>query len=247
MAYKQYSYWGKQKLLLDRIEPTHFVRNALVFCEAKKLIKKDSLKKIGEIGCGFGILSKKIASLGVNVDAFDLDKKAIRLAKAYNADNNIQYDAKDIFSLNTKKKYDCLLMIEVLEHIKDDQKALKKINQLLRTKGFLLITVPAHEKYRTPFDDRAGHVRRYTREQLNQKLEKANFEVLKSKYFGFPLLYYYYFHVYLRAAENRDSIRKKKISVMTRIATWFIDRLFLLDLWFPSSRGINLLIIARKR
>jgi 2-polyprenyl-3-methyl-5-hydroxy-6-metoxy-1,4-benzoquinol methylase len=41
-----------------------------------------------------------------------------------------------------------VLSIEVIEHIEDDSKVLRKFNEMLKEDGIVLITVPIHEKYR---------------------------------------------------------------------------------------------------
>ena len=62
------------------------------------------------------------------------------------------------------------------------------MGKLPRKDGFLLVTVPVNEKYRTEFDNRSGHVRRYTEKDLVKKLENEDFKIIKKKYFDFPLV-----------------------------------------------------------
>jgi len=44
--YKAYKDWGGQKLIIDSIEPTHYVRNFLVFSTIKNLSKNLSKTEI---------------------------------------------------------------------------------------------------------------------------------------------------------------------------------------------------------
>ncbi len=143
---KAYQKWGKQKLVIDSIEPTHYVRNFLIFSTIKKLARKCKIKNICEIGCGVGILSYRLGRKGFNVDAFDLDKDAINLAKKYSKNKNVNFFSENILNLSTNKKYDLILVIEVLEHIKNDVQAIKNINKMLSQKSFVLLTVPINEK-----------------------------------------------------------------------------------------------------
>ena len=243
--YKAYKDWGGQKLIIDSIEPTHYVRNFLVFSTIKNLSKKYKIKNICEIGCGVGILSSKLGKNNFFVEAFDIDRYAINLAKKYNKKKNVNFFSKDVLSLKTAKKYDLVLAIEVLEHIKNDTKALNNIARILNQKGFLLITVPINEKYRTEFDNRSGHIRRYNEMDLIKKLKKEKFIVFKEKYFNFPLLWLWYFNVYLPYSSKKSGSKRKKLPFYAYLLKIF-NKIFLIDLFFNSKKATNIMILAQK-
>lgn len=241
-----YVSWGESKVISDRIEPTHYVRTFLVKRLVKRCSKKFKINNICEIGCGVGINSKNLANIGFKINAFDLDKEAINLAKKYNKHKNIDYRSKDVLKLKSNKKYDMVLAIEVLEHIREDAKALNKISSILNKKGTLLLTVPIHEHYRREFDDRSGHVRRYKPGDLIKKLKNSGFEIIYKKFLNFPLLWIWYFTVYLpysnkKAKESAD----KKLPFFVRVLG-IINKFFLIDLLFNSKKATNILILARK-
>ena len=55
----------------------------------------------------------------------------------------------NIFKKYTNKikgKYDTLLHLNVLEHIKNDKKELDNCLNLINSKGFIIILVPAHQQ-----------------------------------------------------------------------------------------------------
>ncbi|GAB4313063.1 MAG: hypothetical protein Kow0069_14040 [Promethearchaeota archaeon] len=62
--------------------------------------------------------------------------------------------------------FDLVTALDVLEHVKDDQKAVDELVRVLAPGGLLLITVPHRMKYFTPQDTLVGHYRRYETEQL---------------------------------------------------------------------------------
>ncbi|GEM_PF-2351852 len=244
---KAYKEWGKQKLLIDSIEPTHYVRNFLVYSVIKKISKENKIKDICEIGCGVGNLSKKLGENGFKVDAFDLDSEAVHLAKKYNQSNNVNFFSKDVLRLNMNKKYDLVMAIEVIEHIKDDIGAIRNANRILDKNGFLLITVPINEDYRTEFDNRSGHFRRYYVDDLTGKLRQQGFNIIKIKYFNFPLLWLWYFNVYLPFSDKSSSSDKKekKLPFYVYLLRIF-NKLFLIDLLFNSRKATNVMVLARK-
>jgi SAM-dependent methyltransferase len=77
---------------------------------------------------------------------------------------------------------DYLYSFNVLEHIKDDQAIAKLWFKKLRPGGQLLIFVPAFQFLFTSMDHHVGHHRRYTRAELIQILQIAQFEVTESQY-----------------------------------------------------------------
>jgi 2-polyprenyl-3-methyl-5-hydroxy-6-metoxy-1,4-benzoquinol methylase len=69
-------------------------------------------------------------------------------------------------TLNKNEKFDCIIYIDVLEHIKDDATEIKKAAELLKQDGNLIILSPAYNFLFSPFDKAIGHYRRYTRKSL---------------------------------------------------------------------------------
>lgn len=70
-------------------------------------------------------------------------------------------------SLDKNEKFDCILYIDVLEHIENDASELKKAIYHLSQGGHLIILSPAFQFLFSPFDKAIGHCRRYTRKTLS--------------------------------------------------------------------------------
>jgi SAM-dependent methyltransferase len=58
--------------------------------------------------------------------------------------------------------FDCILYIDVLEHIEDDKAELARAAALLRPAGRLIVLSPAHSFLYNRFDKAIGHYRRYS-------------------------------------------------------------------------------------
>jgi ubiquinone/menaquinone biosynthesis C-methylase UbiE len=84
--------------------------------------------------------------------------------------------------------FDVALLIDVLEHVKDDTRALKEAYRVLRPNGSLLITVPAYEWLWSDHDRAVWHQRRYVRSELTAQLKKAGFQVELASYYMTILL-----------------------------------------------------------
>jgi SAM-dependent methyltransferase len=81
--------------------------------------------------------------------------------------------------------FDRVIAAEVLEHILDDQRAMNELARVLRPGGLAAITVPAFLPERICWalssdyhDTPGGHVRIYTRVELEAKLARAGLTAL---------------------------------------------------------------------
>jgi SAM-dependent methyltransferase len=63
-------------------------------------------------------------------------------------------------------RFDAILYLDVLEHIRDDRAEVTSAAAHLDRNGRLIVLAPAHDWLFTPFDERIGHYRRYSRSSL---------------------------------------------------------------------------------
>jgi len=70
---------------------------------------------------------------------------------------------------------------EVLEHIKDDQKALSELARVMRISGRFIITFPHRKAYFANDDRFVNHFRRYELAEMVDRLKKAGFEPLSTQ------------------------------------------------------------------
>jgi SAM-dependent methyltransferase len=68
--------------------------------------------------------------------------------------------------INPQEKFDVILYIDVLEHVKEDREELVLAAQHLKENGVIVVLAPAFPWLYTPFDAAIGHFRRYTRKSL---------------------------------------------------------------------------------
>ncbi|MCW3090787.1 MAG: Methyltransferase type 12 [Ferruginibacter sp.] len=79
-------------------------------------------------------------------------------------------------------KFDTILYIDVLEHIKCDKCEIAAATNLLSTGGKLIVLAPAHEHLMSPFDIAIGHYRRYSKNMLAGLVEDERLQLLASIY-----------------------------------------------------------------
>jgi hypothetical protein len=77
-------------------------------------------------------------------------------------------------------RYGLVLMLDVLEHMEDDQGALRDtVSSFLAPGGWLLVSVPAGELLFSRHDELLGHKRRYTPARLRALVEAAGLAVVE--------------------------------------------------------------------
>ena len=109
-----------------------------------KNIDKSNLKNLDilDLGCGGGLTCESLARLDVSVTGIDFVKENITTAKkhALKSDLKINYLHEDINKIILKKKYDTILLLEVLEHLDEWELLIKKIKKNLKPQGKIIIS-----------------------------------------------------------------------------------------------------------
>ncbi len=144
-------------------------------------------KFCAEIGCGNGLLQRDIedhygiATAGFELNELALKKNVSRLSPLYCY--NIHQRNPEL-----RGRFDLLFLFDVLEHIEDEDGFLQSVKFHLAPGGSLLINVPAHQAFYSDYDRAAGHVRRYSIEELAKVCERNGFRMRASTYWGLPLV-----------------------------------------------------------
>tara|TARA_B100000575_G_scaffold168737_1_gene135020 strand:+ start:10377 stop:11081 length:705 start_codon:yes stop_codon:yes gene_type:complete len=95
-----------------------------------------------DLGCGGGLVSEALSRLGANVTGIDFSENNIAVAKKHSHKNNLQinYINKNIENMEFTKKFDLIIMFEVLEHLDNWESFLYKVKKNLRKDGKLIIS-----------------------------------------------------------------------------------------------------------
>jgi ubiquinone/menaquinone biosynthesis C-methylase UbiE len=152
-------------------------RKELIYALLKKYDRKS---KILEIGCGSGYILDYLQKHGFKgVQGVDSSKEFLKYYR------NVRKSTKLAVE---KEKYDIILLLDVLEHVKEEGALLRKIHAMLKPKGMLLTSVPAYMCMWSYHDELNQHYRRYTRTNLNAVLQKNKFSIKKSTYWNSIML-----------------------------------------------------------
>ena len=154
---------------------------------------KEKMGNILELGSGVGTISEKIIrDMGpsAHITLTDVSATYVQSLKIkYSSLKNVSVSRMDLnireeYSRIGYEKYDSIVAINVLEHIKDDLLALHEIYKMLTKGGTLIILVPCHKFLYNIIDKNIGHYRRYTKKGLYHKIEETNFTTVCMHYFN---------------------------------------------------------------
>lgn len=169
---KQYNFpYHYLDLVVDEYK---FVRNIEMLSRLKiikqKLVKFKG-KSILDVGCGDGRFCYELMKEGIKVEGIDYSEQALSFARAFNPRTNFYLD--DLTNLKLKKKFDVVVLVEVLEHIDPHQisKVMENISKVLKKGGKLIISVPSQN---LPLQDK--HYQHFSPKSLSNILQ-SNFAV----------------------------------------------------------------------
>lgn len=137
-----------------------------------------------EVGAGVGNFTRWIAEQASHLTAIEPDQDMA--AEITNLGVlNLEVLPVPLEGLDgDSRKFDSVVMINVLEHIREDSRALRMAYELLREGGRLFLFVPAHPFMHGSLDEAYHHFRRYTRGQVGRLLAEVGFRVERSTYFN---------------------------------------------------------------
>lgn len=97
----------------------------------------------------------------------------------------VNFYKTDIYNLSSDKKYDCITLINVFEHLEEPDKVLYRLEELLSEKGRIYMILPVinrflWEKFGTSIWSLSPpeHLFLHTEKSLKQLAKKANLEVM---------------------------------------------------------------------
>jgi len=138
-----------------------------------KQVRYDNEFKLLDVGAGNGLFLKFFKSKGFQVSGYELEKELVANMKKDPALKGDNIEQGDITKLKGKAEYDVVIASDVIEHIKDDVRAIQGLWSFVKPGGMLLITVPGHSAIYGKRDEMWGHFRRYDRKVLLERIDKA--------------------------------------------------------------------------
>jgi SAM-dependent methyltransferase len=158
------------RLALD--EPGHFwfeERRRLIAWAVERYFP--AAQSFCDIGCGTGFVLEGLARAQPHLKLTGIDPYLQGLAHAAKRLPGVDLRQGDVLAASSLGPFDVVGCFDVLEHIPDDQRAVKELAGALRPGGGLILTVPQHPRLWSAADEIGHHQRRYTRAGLLDRLE----------------------------------------------------------------------------
>ena len=138
-------------------------------------------QRVLEVGAGTGVMTRLLYGRELIVATDKETPYLDRLRNAFRRRPGIIVERFDPEADDARELarygFDTATCINVLEHTRDDVAALRRIHELLVPGGRVIVFVPAGAKLFGSLDRGIGHLRRYERDELAEKLRQAGFEV----------------------------------------------------------------------
>jgi SAM-dependent methyltransferase len=228
---KHWWFVSKKKIVLDFID---------------RYVPINDNHKILDVGCGSGLMLNALEQIGETY-GMDMSDDAINFSKEIFSGtvkkgmlpDNIPYD-EEYFSL--------VVALDVIEHVNDDRASLTAIRYHIAEGGQAVISVPACMFLWSEHDVLNEHKRRYTLEELKEKLIDAGFTIEKISYFNtflFPLI---------SLVRMINNLLKRKgaseIDLPHPVINYIVEKIFSLEKYFLRIMnfpiGVSVLAVVRK-
>lgn len=224
-------------------------RNALIGWAFQKYFP--AAREFLEVGCGTGfvLLGLRKAMPTLVLSGSEIFVEGLKFVRGRIPDATLMQ--MDITRIPFADEFDVIGAFDVLEHVPDDEEALRQMYLAVKAGGGILVTVPQHPTLWSAFDVYAHHQRRYTRQELAHKVEQAGFQITFVTSFMFLLL----------PAMLASRVRSKEVSddynvfaefelhpALNRVFSWvMMAEGFLIRLGISLPGGGSLLMVATKK
>ncbi|MDH4233429.1 MAG: class I SAM-dependent methyltransferase [Nitrospirota bacterium] len=236
---------------LSKLEAGNFwfrSRNDLILYTLKRYFPQ--AENFFEIGCGTGFVLAAIEKAFPHLLLFGSDIYSLGVSFASKRMQNALLFQMDARSIPFEQEFDVIGAFDVLEHIHEDQLALKQIWRALKHGGGIIITVPQHLFLWSKTDEASCHVRRYSAKELKEKVVRAGFEIVKMTSFVTLLL------PFMMASRHKKQKSDQDFDVFTELRlNGTLNSIFehildferlLIRLGVNLPAGGSLLLVARK-
>ncbi len=204
--------------------------------------------EILEIGSGLGNISTFFLEANKKIMLTDLrEEYCASLQEKFNARPNllgvaemnlIHPDFQKVYKEHLEQ-YETVFALNVIEHIEDDNLAIRNCKRLLKKDGHLIILVPSYQKLYNKFDVELGHFRRYTQKDLSELFLKNHLSIVHKQYFNLMGIFGWYLSGGLL---KRESIPSNQMKIYDKLVpVWKM-----LDLVVRNRVGLSTIVVGRK-
>jgi SAM-dependent methyltransferase len=198
-----------------------------------------------EVGGGIGNFTPELAGVARSVTSIEPNAycHARLLAKTQGLPNvrvyNTTVEALDL-CVPVADAFDTVILMNVLEHIKDDEGVLRKLQQRLSPTGRIVVLVPAGPWAFGSTDERLGHYRRYSKSSARGLMNRLGLEVEILRYYNFIGVWAWWWNA---KVGQRQSQNDAQIYLFDK---YFVPVISRIEEVFRPPLGQSLLVVGRQ-
>jgi len=235
---------------LDQVEREHW------YYRGKREIAEYWVRKIGhlskdsvlvDVGAGTGAFAQKMSAHCRIVAVDDYPESLDLLRKRLGEESVIAASSTAIPLADAS--VDFVTVLDVLEHVEDDCKAMQEIWRILKPGGIAVITVPALMCLWSDWDESLLHHRRYHRLQLRNLVGETQGKILYINYMNFFPFPAVWLARKLRGARSAKSAKRAEDRIPPKAINTILRNLFVwssTQTFFSWPLGVGLLCVAKK-
>lgn len=160
-----------RKLVSECLDTAYKLRNFSPATYGAYQVTKPALDQYArgillDIGCGNMPFRSLIIPVAKQYDTLDIEERTSGVTYVGDIQNMIMIP---------DKKYDSAVCFEVLEHVANPFTAVKEINRILKTNGYLIFSVP----HLSRIHEKPNDYYRYTKYGIKHLFEQAGFELIQ--------------------------------------------------------------------
>jgi len=195
------------------------VREDILLRKIGRILGPLTKARILDVGCGAALFFDALQQFG-RVEGIESDPHAVLQSGRWR--DRITVAELDE-SYVPAAPFDLILMLDVIEHVADPERLLRRAGEILKPRGRILITVPAFNWLWTTHDEVNHHITRYTATSMRSLIRRAGLDTVETAYL-FQSLVMAKLWVRLREALKPAPARVPTIppaAINTAIQVWF--------------------------
>lgn len=202
-------------------------------------------QRVLEIGAGIGTITAHLAPGRELITALEVEEFYVRrLRNRFRGQRQVEPYQSDValadWQALRSRRFDTIVLSNVLEHIPDDGGAVRTFAKILPVGGRVILYVPALPALFGSLDEAVGHHRRYTPRSLRAVLEENGFSVEHLRWMNLVGIPGWYVNGRIL---KRRVLPPLQLRVYDRVAPWLARA----EAHVKLPVGLSLLCVARRR
>ena len=197
-----------------------------------------------EFGSGIGDYAKEWLQLGCSrlTVSENSPTRIMVLQDQFLNSPNIDVRQLDIENFaDTGSGYSSIVSLNVIEHLENDDGAMRGAHNALMPGGCFVAFTPAFPLLMSKFDKAVGHHRRYTKKTARALLNNNGFEIVKIEYVNSLGWFAWLIGMRILKITPRDSLMLK---IWDKVVIPVVSKI---ESWITPPFGQSILIVGRKK